>query len=77
MRNRRYRYSNSGLEEKIEKNIDKEWQRLWNNIRRYPKIKIKECILEWKSCNRKNRKEEIVLARARVDTIKVSDLIQR
>ena len=65
------------LKRKIEKNIDKEWQRLWNNIRRYPKIKVKECIGEWKSSNRRNRKEEIVLARARVDTIKVSDLIPK
>ena len=57
--------------------MNKEWQRKWDNIHRYPKAKIKEKIGEWKSSNRKNRKEEIVLARTRVDTIKVADLIPK
>ena len=65
------------LKRTITKNINKEWQRKWNNIHRYPKAKIKEKIGEWKSSNRRNRKEEIVLARSRVDTIKVADLIPR
>ena len=65
------------LKRTITKNISKEWQRKWNNIHRYPKAKIKEKIGEWKSSNRKSRKEEIVLARSRVDTIKVADLIPR
>ena len=41
------------------------------------KIKIKEYIGERKSINRRNRKEEIVLARARMDTIKFVDLIPK
>ena len=65
------------LKRTITKNINKEWQRKWNNIHRYPKAKIKEKIGEWESSNRKSRKEEIVLARSRVDTIKVADLIPR
>ena len=65
------------LKRTITKNINKEWQRKWDNIHRYPKANIKEKTGEWKSSNRKSRKEEIVLARSRVDTIKVADLIPR
>ena len=42
----------------VTKNVNKEWQRKWDNTHRYPKAKIKEKIGEWKSSNRKKPKSE-------------------
>ena len=58
----------------VKKSIYNEWSRQWQINNRF---KIKDRILNWSSSYRKNRLEEIILARLRLNCIKSIHLIPR